>query len=78
MTPTLRQTTLPGRVRLAWTEHGKRTGTPVVALHGVTDDFGHRNMTMPKLAQIGARPIEISGAGIRGDAEEAIGDLRER
>ena len=31
MTPTLRQTTLPGRVRLAWTEHGKRTGTPVVA-----------------------------------------------
>lgn len=37
MQASLRHLQLPGRVRLAWTEQGSAAGTPVVALHGVTD-----------------------------------------
>lgn len=39
MKPNVRQIQLPGRVRLEYAEHGSRDGTPVIALHGVTDSW---------------------------------------
>ena len=48
MKPSLRHIQLPGRVRLQFAEQGDGSGTPVIALHGVTDSwrsfeplFGH-------------------------------------
>jgi non-heme chloroperoxidase len=49
MSPTLHQTTLPGRVRLEWAEQGRRGGTPVVALHGVTDSWRSFAPVLPHL-----------------------------
>jgi len=39
MKTTLHEIQLPGRVQLEFAEHGDRTGTPVIALHGVTDSW---------------------------------------
>lgn len=39
MKPTLRQIRLPGRVRIEFAEQGDHGGTPVIALHGVTDSW---------------------------------------
>ena len=36
-TLTLRQIQLPGRLRLAFAEQGRGSGTTAIALHGVTD-----------------------------------------
>lgn len=49
MKPTHRQTQLPGRVRLEVVEQGDRTGTPVIALHGVTDSWRSFEPVLPHL-----------------------------
>ncbi len=49
MKTTLRQIRLPGRVRLEFAEQGDRTGTPVVALHGVTDSWRSFEPVLPHL-----------------------------
>lgn len=49
MPPTLHQTTLPGRVRLEWAEQGRHGGTPVIALHGVTDSWRSFAPVLPHL-----------------------------
>ena len=74
MTPTLRQTTLPGRVRLAWTEHGKRTGTPVVALHGVTDSCVSFEPLLPHLPDA-LNLVALSQRG-HGESDKPVGGYR--
>jgi non-heme chloroperoxidase len=49
MTPSLRQIQLPGRVRLEYAEGGDPCGTPVIALHGVTDSWRSFEPVMPYL-----------------------------
>lgn len=49
MQPTLRLIHLPGRVRLEFAEQGSRTGTPVIALHGVTDSWHSFGPVLPHL-----------------------------
>jgi non-heme chloroperoxidase len=49
MKPTLRQIQLPGRVRLEFAEQGHRSGTPVIALHGVTDSWRSFEPVLPHL-----------------------------
>ena len=49
MKPTLRQIQLPGRVRLEFAEQGDRSGTPVIALHGVTDSWRSFEPVLPHL-----------------------------
>jgi pimeloyl-ACP methyl ester carboxylesterase len=40
---------LPGRTRLAYCEHGDENGTPVIALHGVTDSHRSFDPLLPYL-----------------------------
>jgi pimeloyl-ACP methyl ester carboxylesterase len=49
MKPTLRQIQLPGRVRLEFVEQGRRSGMPVIALHGVTDSWRSFEPVLPHL-----------------------------
>lgn len=49
MQATLHQILLPGRVRLEYAEHGSGTGTPVIALHGVTDSWRSFAPVLPHL-----------------------------
>jgi len=49
MKPTLRQIQPPGRVRLEFAEQGDRTGTPVIALHGVIDYWHSFKPVLPHL-----------------------------
>jgi len=49
MKTTLRQIQLPGRLQLEFAEQGERTGTPVVALHGVTDSWRSFEPVLPHL-----------------------------
>lgn len=49
MNPTIRQIQLPGRVRLEFAEQGDRAGTPVIALHGVTDSWRSFAPVLPHL-----------------------------
>jgi non-heme chloroperoxidase len=49
MRPTLDQIQLPGRVRLEFAEQGNRSGTPVIALHGVTDSWRSFEPVLPHL-----------------------------
>ena len=49
MKTTLRQIQLPGRLQLEFAEQGERTGTPVVALHGVTDSWHSFEPVLPHL-----------------------------
>ncbi|VTU13666.1 alpha/beta fold hydrolase [Variovorax sp. RA8] len=46
---TLRQIQLPGRARLEFAEQGGRSGTPVIALHGVTDSWRSFEPVLPCL-----------------------------
>ena len=50
----------------------------LLALHRIDDDFRHRDVPLAQLAQVGVRALDVAGAGIGGDAEQAIGDLRQR
>lgn len=47
---TLRQIQLPGRLRLQFAEQGDAAGTPVIALHGVTDSWRSFQPVLPHLA----------------------------
>jgi pimeloyl-ACP methyl ester carboxylesterase len=49
MKATLRQIQLPGRVRLELAEQGDLAGTPVIALHGVTDSWRSFEPVLPYL-----------------------------
>jgi pimeloyl-ACP methyl ester carboxylesterase len=49
MKTNLRQIQLPGRVRLEFAEQGDRFGTPVIALHGVTDSWRSFEPVLPHL-----------------------------
>ena len=74
MNTPLRHTTLPGRVRLAWTEHGPRGGTPVVALHGVTDSCVSFEPLLPHLPA-DLHLIALSQRG-HGESEKPAGGYR--
>ena len=49
----------------------------LLALHRIADDMRHGDVPLAKLAQIGARAVEVAGAGIGGDAEQAVRDFRQ-
>ncbi len=49
MKPTIRSIQLPGRVRLEFAEQGSGSGTPVIALHGVTDSWRSFEPMLPHL-----------------------------
>ena len=49
MRPALRTIQLPGRIRLQFAEQGDVSGTPVIALHGVTDSWRSFEPVLPHL-----------------------------
>lgn len=74
MKPTLRQIRLPGRVRLEFAEQGSRSGTPVIALHGVTDSWHSFEPVLPHLPS-GLRVMALSQRG-HGDSDKPAGGYR--
>jgi len=68
-TPT--QIQLPGRVRLEYVEQGRRSGTPVIALHGVTDSWRSFEPVLAHLPR-GPHMFAISQRG-HGDSEKPLG-----
>jgi pimeloyl-ACP methyl ester carboxylesterase len=72
MRPTFRRLQLPGRVRLEFAEQGERHGTPVVALHGVTDSWRSFEPVLPHLpAEL--RMIALTQRGHGGSDKPALG-----
>jgi pimeloyl-ACP methyl ester carboxylesterase len=74
MKPTLRQIQLPGRVRLDVAEQGERTGTPVIALHGVTDSWRSFEPVLPHLPS-DLHVMALSQRG-HGDSDKPAGGYR--
>lgn len=74
MQPTLRQIQLPGRVRLEFAEQGSRSGTPVIALHGVTDSWRSFEPVLPHLGA-DLRVMALTQRG-HGDSEKPAGGYR--
>lgn len=72
MRPTLRQIQLPGRVRLEFAEQGHHDGTPVVALHGVTDSWRSFEPVLPHLSS-DLRVMALSQRGHGGSDKPAGG-----
>ena len=50
----------------------------LLALHGIGDDLRDGGVALAQLAQIGLRAFDVAGAGVGGNAEQPIGDLRQR
>ena len=74
MKPTLRQIQLPGRVRLEFAEQGARSGTPVIALHGVTDSWRSFEPVLPHLtSQLHVMALTQRG---HGDSDKPAGGYR--
>jgi non-heme chloroperoxidase len=72
MQPCLRQIQLPGRVRLEFAEQGRRSGTPVIALHGVTDSWRSFEPVLPHLPPE-LRVLALSQRGHGGSDKPAGG-----
>lgn len=72
MKPVLRQIQLPGRVRLEFAEQGDHSGTPVIALHGVTDSWRSFEPVLPHLSP-GLRVLALTQRGHGGSEKPAIG-----
>ncbi len=58
---------LPGRVKLAYVEHGDKSGVPVVLLHGITDSLRSFEPVLPHLPA-SMRAFALSQRG-HGDSE---------
>ncbi|HKX95416.1 MAG TPA: alpha/beta fold hydrolase [Methylibium sp.] len=71
---TLRQIQLPGRVRLEFAEQGSRSGTPVIALHGVTDSWRSFEPVLPHLPS-DLRVMALTQRG-HGDSDKPAGGYR--
>jgi non-heme chloroperoxidase len=74
MNTTVRQIQLPGRVRLEFAEQGSRTGTPVIALHGVTDSWRSFEPVLPHLPP-GLRVMALTQRG-HGRSDKPEGGYR--
>jgi pimeloyl-ACP methyl ester carboxylesterase len=74
MQATLRQIQVPGRVRLELAEQGDLAGTPVIALHGVTDSWRSFEPVLPYLPP-GLRVMALTQRG-HGDSEKPVGGYR--
>lgn len=72
MKPILRRVQLPGRVQLEFAEQGERDGTPVVALHGVTDSWRSFEPVLPHLPGE-LRMIVLTQRGHGGSDKPALG-----
>lgn len=72
MKPILRRLPLPGRVQLEYVEQGERHGTPVVALHGVTDSWRSFEPVLPHLSG-DLRMIALTQRGHGGSDKPALG-----
>ena len=74
MKTTLRHIQLPGRVRLEFAEQGARSGTPVIALHGVTDSWRSFEPVLPHLpSQLHVMALTQRG---HGDSDKPAGGYR--
>jgi pimeloyl-ACP methyl ester carboxylesterase len=74
MNPSLRQIQLPGRVRLEFAQQGDLAGTPVIALHGVTDSWRSFEPVLPYLPPE-LRVMALTQRG-HGDSEKPAGGYR--
>lgn len=74
MNSSIRQIQLPGRVRLEFAEQGARSGTPVIALHGVTDSWRSFEPVLPHLPP-SLRVMALSQRG-HGDSDRPVGGYR--
>lgn len=72
MKPTLHQVQAPGRVRLEFAEQGNRSGTPVIALHGVTDSWRSFEPVLPHLPP-DLRVLALTQRGHGGSEKPASG-----
>jgi pimeloyl-ACP methyl ester carboxylesterase len=72
MAPQVRTLQLPGRVRLEYVEHGAPHGTPVIALHGVTDSWRSFAPLLPYLPR-SLRLLALSQRGHGGSEKPAHG-----
>lgn len=74
MKPAVRQIELPGRVRLEFAEQGDCSGTPVIALHGVTDSWHSFAPVLPHLpADLHVMALSQRG---HGDSDKPAGGYR--
>ena len=74
MKTALRQIQLPGRVQLEFTEQGDHSGTPVIALHGVTDSWRSFERVLPHLPSE-FHVMALSQRG-HGGSEKPVGGYR--
>jgi non-heme chloroperoxidase len=72
--PILHDVQLPGRVRLQWAEWGSPSGTPVVALHGVTDSWRSFEPVLPHLPS-GLRVMALTQRG-HGESDKPASGYR--
>jgi len=74
MNPILRKIQLPGRLGLEFAEHGGSSGTPVIALHGVTDSWRSFEPLLPHLPSE-LRLLALSQRG-HGDSDKPAAGYR--
>ncbi|MBL8384122.1 MAG: alpha/beta hydrolase [Burkholderiales bacterium] len=74
MKPRVHQIQLPGRVRLEFAEQGARRGTPVIALHGVTDSWRSFEPVLPHLPS-GLHVLALTQRG-HGDSDKPSAGYR--
>src|SRR5687767_10429305 len=64
MRPRTESVELPGRVRLAYVEHGEPSGVPMLMLHGITDSWRSFEPVLPRLpASIHTFALSLRGHG---------------
>ena len=55
-----------------------RNATTSSRCAAIGDDVRDGDVPLPQVAEVGARAVDVAGAGVGGNAEQSIGDLRQR